>query len=113
MATIALFTRQALLVSYIVLGTLLGPSALGIVNDANLVRELSHIGIIFLLFLMGLDLNPKESIVVVQKNNPSHRRQLWVVCFSGGGHCLCFWFFNTNQPHCGRCHDVLQHHHGT
>jgi len=58
LASLALFARQALPVAYIVLGILLGPQALGAVDNPALIREISHIGIIFLLFLMGLDLNP-------------------------------------------------------
>ena len=59
-ATLALYARQALLVAYIVLGILLGPSAGGLVTDAALIREFAHVGIMFLLFLMGLELNPRE-----------------------------------------------------
>ncbi len=60
LATLALFARQALLVAYILLGILLGPYVLGAVDNPALIREISHIGIIFLLFLMGLDLNPSR-----------------------------------------------------
>ncbi|OOZ36548.1 cation:proton antiporter [Solemya velesiana gill symbiont] len=62
LATLALYARQTLPVAYIVLGVLLGPSVGNIVNDPDLVAEISHIGIMFLLFLMGLDLNPKELV---------------------------------------------------
>ena len=58
LATLALFARQALLVAYILLGVLLGPQVLGAVDNPALITEISHIGIIFLLFLMGLDLDP-------------------------------------------------------
>jgi len=92
MATIALFTRQALLVSYIVLGTLLGPSALGIVNDANLVRELSHIGIIFLLFLMGLDLNPKDLLLLFKKTTLVTVGSSGLFALVGGGIAFAFGF---------------------
>ncbi len=55
-ASLALFTRQPLLMSYIALGCLFGPHSLGWVDDAKLLGEISEIGIIFLLFLLGLDL---------------------------------------------------------
>lgn len=55
-ATLALYARQALIVSYIVLGMILGPWGLGWVDDAELISSISHIGIMFLLFLLGLDL---------------------------------------------------------
>ena len=67
MATLALYARQALLISYILLGVLLGPSAAGLVSDSELVREMSNIGIMFLLFLMGLELNPRELMLLLKK----------------------------------------------
>jgi len=60
LATFALFARQSLLVAYVFLGLLCGPSALGLINDATLIRELSHIGIVFLLFLLGINLPPQK-----------------------------------------------------
>jgi len=67
LATVALYARQALLVAYILLGILLGPSALGLVNDPELIGEIAHIGIMFLLFLMGLELNPREFLQLMRK----------------------------------------------
>ncbi len=66
-ATVALFARQSLLVAYILLGALLGPSALGLVSDPELIRSISEFGIIFLLFLLGLNLQPQELIRMVTK----------------------------------------------
>ena len=60
LATLALFARQAMLVAYILLGIILGPWGLGLVNDPELIRDISKIGIIFLLFLLGLDLLPQQ-----------------------------------------------------
>ena len=60
LATIALFARQSLLVAYIALGVLAGPSVTGLVADPHLIADLAHIGIIFLLFLLGLDLSPRK-----------------------------------------------------
>lgn len=60
LATLALYARQALPVAYIVLGILIGPSGLKILNDQEIVRQMSEVGIIFLLFLLGLDLAPGE-----------------------------------------------------
>jgi Kef-type K+ transport system membrane component KefB len=67
LATVALFARQALLVAYILLGILLGPSVLGLVSDPDLIGDIAHIGIIFLLFLMGLELNPREFLQLMRK----------------------------------------------
>ncbi len=43
---------------YIVAGTLIGPSALGLIGEAESVMAVSELGIAMLLFLVGLELNP-------------------------------------------------------
>jgi len=53
-----LYTRQPLLVAYIVLGAIIGPHGLALVYDPELLSEVAEFGIIFLLFLVGLDLPP-------------------------------------------------------
>ena len=58
-ASRALFGRQPLLVAYIVLGAILGPFGLELVSDVGLITEIGSIGIIFLLFLLGLDMQPQ------------------------------------------------------
>lgn len=60
LATIALYTRQSLLVAYIVLGALLGPSGIKLISNTNIIKEAGEVGIIFLLFLLGLDLQPQS-----------------------------------------------------
>jgi Kef-type K+ transport system membrane component KefB len=67
LAALALFARQSLLVAYILLGVLIGPWGLGLVNDASIIRETGHIGIIFLLFLLGLNLHPWQLARMLNK----------------------------------------------
>ncbi|GGK69226.1 cation:proton antiporter [Amphritea balenae] len=67
LATIALYTRQPLLVAYIVLGALLGPYGYSFIQDTALLSEISHIGIIFLLFLLGLDMQPSHLVHMLKK----------------------------------------------
>lgn len=59
-ATVALYARQALIVAYIALGIVLGPSLLDWAPDTHLIQQLSETGIIFLLFLLGLNLHPQK-----------------------------------------------------
>lgn len=59
-ATLALYARQALLVGYILLGVIVGPPGLAIVNSTELITNIADIGIIFLLFLLGLNLQPQD-----------------------------------------------------
>lgn len=60
LGTVALFARQSLLVSYIVVGMLLGPWGLNLIGAMEPIRQASHIGVIFLLFLLGLNLTPAQ-----------------------------------------------------
>ncbi len=60
LATAALYARQTVIVAYILLGMAIGPYALGLVRDVGLLQELSHVGIVFLLFLLGLNLHPQD-----------------------------------------------------
>lgn len=63
----ALYTRQPLLVAYIGLGVILGPHSLKIVDNVPVIAEMAHIGIIFLLFLIGLDMQLSALVSVVKK----------------------------------------------
>src|SRR5438105_1372629 len=60
LSTMALFTRQSLLVAYIALGAILGPWGLKLVNNTEIIKQTGEIGIIFLLFLLGLHLQPQN-----------------------------------------------------
>ncbi len=60
LATVALYLRQAMLVAYLAIGAILGPWGLSLVSDADLISDIARIGIIFLLFLLGLNLSPQK-----------------------------------------------------
>ena len=67
LSTIALFTRQSLLVAYMALGALLGPWGLGLVVDSVAIKEAGDVGILFLLFLLGLHLQPQNLLISLRK----------------------------------------------
>lgn len=67
LSTLALFTRQSLLVAYIALGAILGPHFLGLVNNSEVIKQAGDIGIIFLLFLLGLHLQPQSLLHSLKK----------------------------------------------
>ena len=60
LGTLALYTRQVLPVVYIILGAIIGPGGFKLIPELHLVEDLAHIGIIFLLFLLGIDLYPQN-----------------------------------------------------
>ena len=66
-ATLALFARQSLIIGYIVLGVVLGPWGLRWVTDTDLIQDISNIGIIFLLFLLGLNLSPRKLLDLLRQ----------------------------------------------
>ena len=59
-ATVALFARQSMLIAYILVGIAAGPSGLNLVTDVELIGQVAKVGIIFLLFLLGMNLEPRE-----------------------------------------------------
>ncbi|WP_417222702.1 cation:proton antiporter [Amphritea sp.] len=67
LASVALYTRQPLLVAYIVLGAILGPYGYSYIQDTALLSDISHVGIIFLLFLLGLDMQPSHLVHMLKK----------------------------------------------
>lgn len=94
LATLALYARQSLLVAYIVLGALLGPWGLGLVADAALVRGISEFGIVFLLFLLGLNLHPQELLRMVRKTTQVTLFSSLVFALSGYLIALGFGYSN-------------------
>ncbi len=68
LATIALLARQALLVAYIAVGIILGPSVFNVVSDTAFSREIAEVGIMFLLFLLGLNLHPQKLIASIKQS---------------------------------------------
>ena len=91
-ATFALFARQALLIAYILIGVLLGPWGLGYVNDAKVIGEIAHIGIIFLLFLIGLNLQPQELLHMMRKTTIVTLASSTVFTLFGFALCMLFGF---------------------
>lgn len=49
--------RQPILVGYVLAGVLLGPSVLGLATDRTAIEGLAELGVLMLLFLIGLELS--------------------------------------------------------
>ncbi|MFT7387499.1 MAG: Kef-type K+ transport system membrane component KefB [Candidatus Endobugula sp.] len=96
-ATLALYTKQPLLVAYIILGALFGPYGLKLMTNVDLISEISRIGIVFLLFLLGLDMQPKALIAVIKQVTP-------VALLSSGLFAVCGYgigvLFNYTPVEC-------------
>ena len=59
-AVVAVWLRQSILIGYIVGGMLIGPYTPGFVADQQAVAALADIGIVFLLFAVGLHLSLRD-----------------------------------------------------
>ena len=59
-AYIAKLFRQPLIPAYIIAGLILGPIGLGIIHDTEVIKSISEIGIIFLLFIVGIEMDLKK-----------------------------------------------------
>ncbi len=59
---VPLFKRMGLgaVLGYLVAGVIIGPAALKLVSDAQSVLHFAEFGVVLLLFLVGLELNPKK-----------------------------------------------------
>ena len=90
LATLSLYARQSLLVAYIALGVLLGPWGLGLTGDPETVTQISHIGIVFLLFLLGLNLQPQDLIRTVRNTTTVTLASSVVFAAIGAG--VAWWF---------------------
>ncbi|MFY7698427.1 MAG: cation:proton antiporter [Legionella sp.] len=75
LSTFVLYTKQSLLVAYILLGAALGPWGLKLVPDLAAVQQVGDMGIVFLLFLLGLHLQPQNLVHML-------RKVTWIALFS-------------------------------
>lgn len=66
-ATAALFARQAMIVAYIAVGALCGPGALGLVRNTSWLTEVAEVGIMFLLYLLGMNMAPRQLLKTLQE----------------------------------------------
>tara|TARA_R110000868_G_scaffold364037_3_gene626680 strand:- start:392 stop:1630 length:1239 start_codon:yes stop_codon:yes gene_type:complete len=97
LATIALYTRQPLLIAYIALGALIGPYGLNFVNDLSLLSDISQVGIIFLLFLLGLDMQPQALLSTMKKATPIAIISSLTFLLVGFGVSLAFGFSQSES----------------
>lgn len=67
LATVTLYLRQAMILAYIVLGGIVGPAGFGLVENTELVSNIAEIGIMFLLYLLGLNLYPQKLLEMLQE----------------------------------------------
>ncbi len=67
LATLFLFARQPIILAYIAIGVLIGPNGLALVDNAENIENIAHLGVVLLLFLVGLSLQPGKLIALFNR----------------------------------------------
>ncbi len=62
LAYVARLLRQPVLLAYIGAGLLIGPSGFGLVHDEKGIADLSELGLAFLMFIVGLEIDLKKLV---------------------------------------------------
>lgn len=69
LGTLFLYARQPIIIAYIALGVAIGPSGFGLIGRTDHIEQISHIGVILLLFLIGLNLQPERLLRLFKKTS--------------------------------------------
>jgi Kef-type K+ transport system membrane component KefB len=62
LGTLFLYARQPLLVAYMAIGFAVGPNGFSLIKSIDHIEQIAHFGVILLLFLIGLNLQPTKLI---------------------------------------------------
>jgi Kef-type K+ transport system membrane component KefB/Trk K+ transport system NAD-binding subunit len=62
LAFLARWARQPLLLAYIAAGVVIGPIGLGLISDAGSIQALAEIGLVFLLFIVALEIDVRKLV---------------------------------------------------
>jgi Kef-type K+ transport system membrane component KefB len=95
LATLAMAVRQSLIIAYICLGLLIGPWGINLLSDIGLIQNIAGVGIVFLLFLLGLNLHPQELIRLAGEATIVTGISSLALLLIGFGYSLMFGFSTT------------------
>ena len=91
-AGLAMFARQPMLIAYIALGVLVGPWGLSLMGDTTTAEGIGEIGIIFLLYLLGLNLHPQKFLRMMGEATLVTISSCLLFLAAGAGVALAFGF---------------------
>lgn len=66
-ATFFLYLKQPVILAYIAFGIAVGPLGLGLIKEPEHIEQLSHVGVILLLYLLGINLKPGSLLHLFSK----------------------------------------------
>ncbi|MEA3306540.1 MAG: cation:proton antiporter [Elusimicrobiota bacterium] len=67
LGTLFLYIKQPILIAYIAAGFLIGPHGFAFIENVNRIENIAHFGVILLLFLVGLNLQPLKLFHLFRK----------------------------------------------
>ena len=69
LGTLFLYAKQPIVIAYIVLGIVIGPHGMALIRRTDHIEQISHFGVILLLFLIGLHLQPRKLIQLFKRTS--------------------------------------------
>jgi Kef-type K+ transport system membrane component KefB len=69
MGTLFLYAKQPIILAYVAVGFAMGPHGFGLIQNTEHIEKISHFGIILLLFLIGLHLQPLKFVKLFRKTS--------------------------------------------
>ena len=67
--TLFLYAKQPIIIAYITVGFAVGPNGLALIRSTATIEEISRIGVMLLLFLIGLNLQPLKFVKIFQRTS--------------------------------------------
>ncbi len=83
LGVVAQFLRQPIILAYLIGGFALGPSGFGWVHDEESVATISELGLLFLLFMIGLEIDLKKIVSAGSTILVTAASQIVVGCLLG------------------------------
>ena len=68
LGTLFLYAKQPILIAYIAIGVAVGPNGLALIRRTDHIEQIAHLGVILLLFLIGLNLQPAKLLKLFRRS---------------------------------------------
>ena len=69
LATVFLFGRQPIILAYIAAGIAAGPHGFALIERADHIESIAHVGVVLLLFLPGVHLQPAKLLQLFRRGS--------------------------------------------
>jgi len=69
LGTLFLYIKQPIIIAYMAVGFVVGPHGLAVVSSISNIEQISRLGVILLLFLIGLNLQPLKLVGLFRKTS--------------------------------------------